>query len=208
MEDKYVALTFDDGPNTVVTPAVLERLEKYGIVATFFVNGVHIDEESAKVMKKAFDMGCEIENHSQNHKHMNQLTAEEITYEIDSTDALVENTTGEKPIFFRPPFIDVNDLLYDTVDKVFICGYCPDDWSRDVSKEKTAQEVLKSTKNGNIILLHDSDYNLKTALSLDLFVPQLLEQGYKFVTVKELFNKLGVTPKKGLIYSNVFDNQD
>lgn len=206
MEEKFIALTFDDGPNTAVTPAVLERLEKYGIVASFFVNGVNINEESAAVMKKAVDMGCEIENHSQNHLKMSVLDADKITEEVESTDKLVEKYTGREPQFFRPPYIDISSLMHETVDKTFICGFCPDDWSQDVSKEKTANEILKHVKNGNIILLHDSAHNLKSALSLDLFVPELIERGYKFLTVSELFNKFGITPKKGIIYSNVNDN--
>ena len=203
---KYIALTFDDGPNTVVTPAVLERLKKYDVVATFFVNGSNISEDSVAVMKKACEMGCEIENHSQNHLKMSELDADKIKAEIESTDKLVEKYTGRKPWFFRPPYIAVSGLMHETVDKPFICGYCPNDWSKDVTKEQTAEGVLKNVRNGHIILLHDSSYNLKSALALDAIIPKLQSDGFEFLTVSKLFEKFGVTPKKGVIYSNVNDN--
>ena len=55
---KYIALTFDDGPNTVTTPMVLDVLEKHSAVGTFFLEGNNINEESAKVVKRAVEMGC------------------------------------------------------------------------------------------------------------------------------------------------------
>lgn len=204
MDDKkYIALTFDDGPNVEVTPHVLERLEKYGVIASFFVNGKNINEESAKVMKKADEMGCEIQNHSQNHFDMSKLSESEIKSEIEETDSLVEKYIGKKPAFFRPPFIRVNELLYDVVDKTFICGFCPSDWSTDVTKEKTAEDILNHTKNGDIILLHDSAHNLKSALALDEIIPGLLAKGFEFVTISELFKKFEVEHKKGVIYTNL-----
>ena len=55
-----IALTFDDGPNTDTTPLVLDKLEEHGIVASFFVIGNNITDESAEVMKRAYNMGCDI----------------------------------------------------------------------------------------------------------------------------------------------------
>ena len=205
MENKYIALTFDDGPNTITTPAVLERLEKYGVIASFFVNGANINDESAMVMKKAFDMGCEIQNHSQNHFNMQTLSSEEIVKEIKQTDSLIENYVGVKPLFFRPPFIRVKDEMFDLIDKTFICGFCPNDWDKEVTKEQTASEIVKHTKNGDVILLHDSAHNIKTAYALDTIIPELLSKGFEFVTISELFKKFNTTPKKGVIYGNVID---
>ena len=68
--DKIAALTFDDGPNTVTTPQVLDILEKYGVPASFFVCGKNIDPESGEVMKRAVKLGCEIQNHSRAHSDM------------------------------------------------------------------------------------------------------------------------------------------
>ena len=102
---KYIALTFDDGPNTVTTPIVLDVLEKHSAVGTFFLVGNNINEESAKVVKRAVEMGCEIENHSRTHTAFPQLTAEEMTAEIDFTTEKIIGITGRAPKFFRPPYL-------------------------------------------------------------------------------------------------------
>ena len=73
-EDKVIAITFDDGPNVTTTVKMLDMLEKHGVTASFFVNGMHINEESAKVMKRAYDMGCDIENHSYSRTHDSRIT--------------------------------------------------------------------------------------------------------------------------------------
>ncbi|MBQ5590695.1 MAG: polysaccharide deacetylase family protein [Clostridia bacterium] len=202
---KYIALTFDDGPNRAVTPVVLEKLRKYGIVATFFVVGRNITEENAPVMQEAFDMGCEIENHSQNHLHMDKISKEEILDEIKKTDDLIEKYTGKKPSFFRPPFIDVNNLMHEIIEHTFISGICPNDWDQKVTTEETAKGVIETAKDGGIILLHDSDYNLKTALALDEIIPTLLDDGYEFVTISKLFEIFNKSNKKGTVYHNIND---
>lgn len=205
MMKKYVALTFDDGPNLTVTPAVLERVKKYNISATFFVNGMHITDETATVMQDAVALGCEIENHSQNHLHMNKISKEEILDEIKKTDDLIEKYIGKKPTFFRPPFIDVNDLMHEVIDHTFICGICPNDWDPNVNSQETAKGVLETTENGGIILLHDSAHNMKTAEALDEIIPALLNKGYEFVTVSKLFEAFNIEKKRGKIYTNVLD---
>ena len=76
-EVKYIALTFDDGPNATTTNEVIDKLEKYGIVASFFLIGNNVNDESAKAVKRAYDLGCEIDNHSRTHSNMKELSAEE-----------------------------------------------------------------------------------------------------------------------------------
>lgn len=205
MNEKYVALTFDDGPNNIVTPAVLDRVEKYNIVATFFVNGKNISDDVKGVMDRAISLGCEYQNHSQNHKDMTKIDKQEIEDEINKTSELVEKYTGKKPEYFRPPFINVNDLMFDTIDLTFICGTCSQDWSVDEPKEETAKTILSNVKPGDVILLHDSDYNMKTAQALDIIVPSLIKQGYKFVTVSKLFDIYKTEKKKGIVYSNAIN---
>ena len=100
---KVIALTFDDGPNTDTTPLVLDKLEEHGIVASFFVIGNNITDESAEVMKRAYNMGCDIENHSQSHPDMTKMTAEEIKAEINFTSDKVKKAVGGK-IFLHKIF--------------------------------------------------------------------------------------------------------
>ena len=192
-EKPVIALTFDDGPNTTTTKMVLEVLEKYQVRASFFVVGNSINEESGKIMKMAHDYGHEINNHSRTHGYMNQMTTEEIQAEIKHVDDLVEQITGEKTKFFRPPYIAVNTTLHDAVDIPFICGVGCNDWDPAVDVETRVSETIRQVQDGVIILLHDSEGNLKTVEALDKIIPQLLEEGYQFATVSELFEAKGVT---------------
>ncbi len=203
MQEKLVALTFDDGPNTTATPKVLDRIEKYSVTATFFVNGCHFNDESVKVLKRAVDMGCEIQNHSQDHLHMDKISEQEVLEQVSKTDELIEKYAGKKATFFRPPFIDTNSQMFDLIDHTFICGFCPNDWDKNVTKEMTAKEVIANTKENDIILLHDSFYNEKSAFALDEIIPALLDKGFKFVTISELFEKRCKTIDHSKIYSNV-----
>lgn len=190
-----IAITFDDGPNTTTTVQILDILEEHEVRASFFVIGNNINDSSAKVMKRAYDMGCEIANHSQTHSSMNTMTAEDIKAEIEYTSSKVEEITGEAPRFFRPPYIAVNNTMYEAIDMPFICGYGCNDWENNVTAEMRSESVLKQACDGAIILLHDFYGNSQTVEALKTIIPALKEQGYQFVTVTELFNAKGVEIK-------------
>lgn len=85
-ETKLLALAFDDGPNVTTTNEVLDILDKYNAKASFFVIGVNINDESAKSIKRAYDMGMEIDNHSRTHTSMMNMTPEEMLEEINYVD--------------------------------------------------------------------------------------------------------------------------
>lgn len=198
---KLIALTFDDGPNTDTTPHFLDRLERYGVRATFFVEGQFITEKTIPVMKRALSLGCLIENHAYTHTNMSDMGEEQIRKELLDTDGLVLLATGRVPKFFRPPYIGLSDTLFASVDKTFICGFNAEDWDPSIETEERAKRILAQAKHGGIILLHDMSGNMKTAEALDTLIPALLEQGYSFVTVEELFREMGTVAEKGRIYT-------
>ena len=202
-EVKYIALTFDDGPTFTTTNEVIDKLEKYGIVASFFLVGNNIDDESAKAVKRAYDLGCEIDNHSRTHSNMTELSAEEIKAEYDYTDGKVYEITGEHTKFFRPPYIAVHQIVFDNIDVPFIAGIGANDWEDRVTAEMRARMILKQAKDGDIILLHDAEGNSMTVEALDTIIPELQKQGYKFVTVTELFRAKGIKPDMEKVYTNV-----
>lgn len=202
-EVKYIALTFDDGPNSTTTNEVIDKLEKYGIVASFFLIGNNIDDESAKAVKRAYDLGCEIDNHSRTHSNMTELSAEEIKAEYDYTDGKVYEITGEHTKFFRPPYIAVHQIMFDNIDVPFIAGIGANDWEDRITAEMRAKMILKQAKDGDIILLHDAEGNSMTVEALDTIIPELQKQGYKFVTVTELFKAKGIDPDMEKVYTNV-----
>lgn len=203
MNQKVIALTFDDGPNTTTTNEVLDKLEKYGIKASFFLVGNNITDESAKTVKRAYDLGCEINNHSRSHSNMTELSAEDIQAEYRYVDDKVFEITGEHTKFFRPPYIAVHQVMFDNIDVPFIAGIGASDWDDRMTAEKRAKTILKQAKDGDIILLHDMEGNSATVEALDTIIPELQAQGYKFVTVSELFEAKGITPDMEKVYTNV-----
>lgn len=200
-----IALTFDDGPNTTTTVEMLDKLEKYDVVASFFVVGNHINDATKDVIKRAYDMGCEINNHSRTHAAMTSLTGEEIKEEVKYTDDKVFEITGERTKFFRPPYIATNDTVYDSIDLPFICGYGSTDYEDNVSPQERSTKILEQITDGGIILLHDFEGNSKTVEAMDLLIPALIEQGYQFATVSQLFEVKGIEPslENGVIYTVV-----
>ena len=171
-----VALTFDDGPNTVTTVQVLNKLEEYGVTASFFLVGTNITDETKDIVKRAYDMGCEIDSHSKTHSYMNQMSADEIKEEISYVDDKLMEIIGKPAPFFRPPYIAVNDTMYQNIDKPFICGFGCDDWDPKVTIDERTERTLEQVQDGAIILLHDSYNNFQTVAALDKIIPALQEQ--------------------------------
>lgn len=202
-ETKLIALTFDDGPNTTTTNDVLDILEEYNAKASFFLIGNNINEKSAQSVKRAYDMGMEIDNHSKTHGNMSKMSEEEVRAEIAYVDDKVTEITGEPTRFFRPPFIDVSKSLYDAVDLPFICGIDCQDYMENVTAQERADYIMNGAKDGVIVLLHDASGNQQTVEALKIVMPKLVEQGYEFVTLTELFERQGETPKDNILYSNV-----
>ena len=200
---RLVALTFDDGPNLNATPAVLAKLHKHGVPATFFVIGDYINPESEIMMRLAHDMGCEIGNHSRSHSHMPELSAQQIRDEIDYTSRRIADITGQEVTLFRPPYIEISDTMWQEIGLTFICGTNCEDWNPDVTPQERAQRQLDQVHDGGILLMHDFYGNMLTPEALDILIPALKAQGYELVTVSELFRRKGITPQHGHIYTNV-----
>lgn len=202
-ETKLIALTFDDGPNTTTTIEVLDVLEEYGAVGSFFLIGDNINAESAASVKRAYDMGCEIDNHSRTHSYMSDMSEEDLLAEVGYVDAYVYEITGEHTKFFRPPFIAVSQSMYDAIELPFICGFDTRDFMADVTAEQRAEAVISGAKDGLIVLMHDAAGNSQTVEALKMIIPTLQEEGYEFVTLTELFERQGETPKRNILYSEV-----
>lgn len=205
---KLIAFTFDDGPDIEITNIVLDTLEKYKVKATFFLIADNITEETIPTVKRALSLGCEIENHSKTHGFMNKFTAEDIRSEIEYTDKVITDITGRTPTYFRPPFIEVNQTMFDVIDKTFICGIGSEDWVPGITAEEVEEKILAQAEDGAIMLLHDFKDNHWTPKAVENSIPKLLEQGYEFVTLDEIFSRKGIVPDiKGVVYSRVGDTE-
>ncbi|AEJ60943.1 polysaccharide deacetylase [Spirochaeta thermophila DSM 6578] len=194
---KLVALTFDDGPDPVMTPRVLDKLEKYGVKATFFLIGQLVNDRTKPVLDRMVAMGCEFGNHSWEWESLNNKTAEEIRESVEKTSKVIEQYTGQRPRFFRPPNLAVSDTMYEVIDLPFASGILAFDWAgQNTTAEQRAKNVLDAVRDGAIILMHDVQPEPHpTPEALDIIIPELLSQGYEFVTLSELFERKAVDPR-------------
>lgn len=203
-----IALTFDDGPNCVITPQVLDILKENGVVASFFLIADRITDETAKMVLREKAEGHEINNHSLHHGFMDKMSPEEIRHEVSACTDKITELTGEAPRFFRPPFIAVNQTMYDEIDLPFICGLGCEDWVPTVSAQHRIDTVLSKVKDGDLLLFHDMLYNENTVEAIRVLIPELKNRGYEFVTCSQLFALNRITPVRNRLYSNVFQTVD
>lgn len=204
---KLIALSFDDGPNTTTMVEVLDVLEEYDAVATFFLIGNYIDDASGEVMKRAYDMGCEMGNHTWSHGYTSKLSAEEIEDEIKKTQRKVRDVVGESPDLFRPPYLDMSQTMFDVIDLPFIGGFSSTDWDASVSAEERVRQFFEQYGEGKVAVLHCFRGNDNTVEALKTILPRLVEEGYTFVTVSELFEAydLDLEENNGILYASVED---
>lgn len=181
-KNKLIALTFDDGPN-YNTSKVLDILEKYDIKATFFILGTNI-KGNEKIIKRMNKLDMEIGNHMYSHRISTRLKKEQLKEEIDKTDKLIYDIVKKYPTLIRPSYGIYNNKLKRIIDRPIILWNIDTlDWKYHDSK-KIANKVFNNLYRGNIVLLHDI-YSA-TANSLEIIIPKLKANGYKFVTVSEL----------------------
>lgn len=187
--EKKIALTFDDGPHPRYTPQILALLERYNIKATFFMIGSNVSlyPETAKAVHRA---GHEIGCHTYSHPHMLKITACELQEEIRRSEAQFAQCEIPKPRLFRPP---EGYRTEEQIAAVKAAGYRMIIWSVDthdwksISPKKIENYVLHHVQGGDIILFHDYISGQNTTIAaLEQLIPQLLKDGYSFVTVSEL----------------------
>ena len=178
-----VALTFDDGPHPVYTPELLDGLKERGVCATFFVVGENIPGNE-EILKRMDAEGHLIGNHTYSHVKLSELDTARACAEVEKTNALICEVTGKEPEFIRPPFGEWKKTMECSLEMIpVLWDVDPLDWTTK-NIALVVERVLKDTKPGNIILLHDY-YQSSVDAALEI-VDALMERGYKFVTVDEL----------------------
>ena len=182
---------------------ILDVMEEFGARGSFFLIGSNINDSSAEAMQRAVAMGCEVENHSFTHPHMTELDSDARRDEVALTTAAITKYLEREPQFFRAPYIDEDEQLHRIVPLIFIGGYCPRDWDANVSVEERVEGLMANAADGQIFLLHDFEGNAATAETLRRVIPALQKEGYKFLTVSELFQQQKVSPRKGVRYDIV-----
>ena len=195
IDDKKVAITFDDGPHPLFTPQILDLLAKYDMKATFFVAGNKV-ERFPEILKRTVKEGHEIGNHTYSHRYSKRISSSDYLSELQKTDDMIMKYTGRKPTLFRPVGGYYNETIVNTVIQnnqlVILWSWDHDakDWQKP-STQHIVRTITKGVKPGNIILLHDwigTEYtkSSQTVTALEEILKYLKKNGYECVTVSEL----------------------
>ena len=198
-----VALTFDDGPFTKVTNRIMDVLLEYEAGATFFVVGSRLEMYS-DTLKRLYENGFEVASHTWSHKNLNKLTEKQITKEITRTLDGLKKYIPVENVLLRPPYGSADETVRGLA-KTALNNWSLDseDWkSRDA--EKIIEHVLDTVQDGDIILMHDL-YEC-TAEAVEYLVPELIERGYRPVSVSELFRIKDIPLEEGILYRKPGDH--
>lgn len=188
-EDNAVCITFDTAWGNEDMDDILAALRAARCRATFFVTGAWAKEHPEDI-KKMYNEGHEIANHSDNHKHMNTLSETEMLDEIKKCEDTVRSLTGQEEVLFRAPYGEYSKTL------VRLCkntGRYVVQWSVDsldykgLSAEEMKKRILPKLKSGDIILFHTGTEN--TASALAEILEEIKSKGFEFLTAWDMIYK-------------------
>jgi peptidoglycan/xylan/chitin deacetylase (PgdA/CDA1 family) len=195
IEKKFIALTFDDGPDSINTERIIKILDKYNAKATFFMLGCQIKKYPNVVIKVNKSGHC-VANHTSSHLANPDLTNEKYFENITRTENLIDSLCGKSNKLFRPPWgtmsIEQQKYLENNDFKIILWDI--DSFDHDIVNqniEGIINVVCSKAFNKCIVLFHDCDYTgnesrENTILALPTIIETLYKEGYCFVRVDEL----------------------
>ncbi len=193
--EKAIALTFDDGPHPHYTPQLLEVLDHYSKPARFFWLGACVNRSPA-IAKAIYERGHWIGLHGFDHRSFPLLTPKALKQSLQETQAAIAQACCLEPMIIRdvrPPnglfTPQTLNLLHEWHYRPVMWSVVPEDWVRP-GVSIIVQRVLQQVQNGSLIVLHDGACGGQdVAATTAQLVPQLLRQGFQFVTVDTLWQQ-------------------
>lgn len=183
---KNITLTFDDAPDEVNTPKLLDILKENGVKASFFMIGENMRGSNIALVKRAYDEGHLVLSHSFSHPRMTDLNVTDMSAQLERTSRRIEEITGKYPLLFRPPYGAINPLVVDVINEhnmtTILWSMDSLDWGIDDPKP-IVQIVSSKIQSGDIIMMH---CNSSSVGALPLIIKNLKEQGYTFMSLDEM----------------------
>ena len=188
-EEKKVALTMNCAWNADDIDSILETLDKCQVKITFFIVGDWADKYPEAV-RKIYEHGHEIGNHSNTHPHVNKLSLEKNVEEIEKASEKLKKITGQDVNLYRCPYGEYNDTVINAAKQI---NYYTIQWSLDtldytgLTGDKMWERLDNKLKNGDIILMHNGTDH--TADSLEMIIKNIQKKGYEVVKTSDLIYK-------------------
>ena len=197
-EEKYAALTFDDGPSGRYTRRLLDGLSERGVQATFLLCGYRM-KDYPDITQRIYDEGHEIGFHGYSHDNMSTMSRRQIARELVDCESLLP--AGCKPKFLRPPGGAAGDAVRQVAEArmlgLLTWSLDPKDWETH-DAPRVIQRVMSQVQDGDVVLMHDmSDSSVTAALEI---VDRLKAQGYTLVTVSQLAKLRHARIRPGALY--------
>lgn len=193
--EREIALTFDDGPDPVYTPRLLDLLRRHGAKATFFLVGSHA-EQHPEIVERIHAEGHVIGIHNYVHHSNWLMRPKTVKMQILRTSDVIKRITGVRPDFYRPPWGIVNLFDYRRLGHLQIVLWTSmfGDWKQRVGAEKLYRRMKRKLRPGEVFLLHDcgrtfgadEDAPAGTIQALERILEDGREAGYRFVGVDEM----------------------
>ena len=194
-DKKFIAFTFDDGPSKY-TSELIDTLELNNSSATFFMLGNRM-KYNTDIVKKVYNSNSEIGTHTYSHKRLTSLSNDEIYNEINSSEIIFNDITGDHLKYLRPPYGSYNDHIKDLGYNIILWNIDPKDWLTRDSK-KIYNSVLNNACDGCIVLMHD--IYPETIEAVKMLIPTLNEMNYEVVSISNLiYNKNHILSKDEVI---------
>ena len=193
---KLVALTFDDGPSSRYTQTLLAGLKARNVKVTFFVLG-ELLESNLDIVQQAYEDGHEIASHSWDHPNLNTLSSGAVKSQFTRSFTYLDQVCGKGADYLiRPPYGNANASVRSVLSDYPLIYWSVDsaDWE-SMNRYDVCETIIDTVYDGSIILVHDI-YSSSIYGALDA-VDILLDEGYEFVTVSELYRRRGETMRNG-----------
>ncbi|MFW0739422.1 polysaccharide deacetylase family protein [Flavobacterium sp. T12S277] len=200
---KQVILTFDDGPDPIYTPQILDILKKEKVPAVFFVIGLQA-ESNIPLLQRIYNEGHEVGNHTFTHPNIALVSVERASAEIEATRLLIEAVTGRSTVLFRAPYnadaepsteTELKPVALSKTQNYYTVGESidPNDWEVGVCADSIYSRTIKqyeANPEKGIILLHDAGGNRQaTVEALPKIIKYFKDKGIQFTTVSHLLGK-------------------